>query len=68
MTTPEAVHHPKAVKAGALHRDIGVLVEGAIEFEFDGADGGVLEGGGDVLCAEECGRGLAAGGAFFDCA
>ena len=25
MTTPEAVHHPKAVKAGALHRDIGVL-------------------------------------------
>ena len=25
MTTPEAVHHPKAAKAGALHRDIGVL-------------------------------------------
>ncbi|MGB2610271.1 MAG: amino acid permease [Isosphaeraceae bacterium] len=25
MTTPEAVHRPKAVKAGALHRDIGVL-------------------------------------------
>ena len=25
MTTPEAVHHPKAVKAGVLHRDIGVL-------------------------------------------
>ena len=25
MTTPEAVHHPKAVKAGALHRDIGAL-------------------------------------------
>ncbi len=25
MTTPEAVKHPKAAKAGALHRDIGVL-------------------------------------------
>ena len=25
MTTPRAVHHPKAAKAGALHRDIGVL-------------------------------------------
>jgi len=25
MTTPEAVRHPKTVKAGALHRDIGVL-------------------------------------------
>ncbi len=25
MTTPEAVKHPKAARAGALHRDIGVL-------------------------------------------